>query len=162
MSVASLYTSCFVMISVFLYGPFCHGAHKLDLSCSHCLQHLYAPEGRHIVIDSSVRPHGSCAFLNEIYLPLKFQVSSLIIFLSYAPHKIQCTRTIAKSFILLELHVLPFVHFHSWILSDLECNCMNLGIILWELFFFVFFYSFEHDKLTMFCCFGAFSLVSFI
>jgi len=32
MSVASLYTSCFVMFCVFLYGPFCHGAHKLDLS----------------------------------------------------------------------------------------------------------------------------------
>ena len=32
MSVASLYTLCFVMFSVFLYGPFCHGAHKLDLS----------------------------------------------------------------------------------------------------------------------------------
>ena len=32
MSVASLYTQCFVMFCVFLYGPFCHGAHKLDLS----------------------------------------------------------------------------------------------------------------------------------
>jgi len=32
MSVASLYTPCFVMFCVFLYGPFCHGAHKLDLS----------------------------------------------------------------------------------------------------------------------------------
>ena len=32
MSVASLYTPCFVMLCVFLYGPFCHGAHKLDLS----------------------------------------------------------------------------------------------------------------------------------
>jgi len=32
MSVASLYTPCFVMYCVFLYGPFCHGAHKLDLS----------------------------------------------------------------------------------------------------------------------------------
>jgi len=29
MSVASLYTLCFVMLCVFLYGPFCHGAHKL-------------------------------------------------------------------------------------------------------------------------------------
>ena len=25
-------TPCFVMFCVFLYGPFCHGAHKLDLS----------------------------------------------------------------------------------------------------------------------------------
>ena len=32
MSVASLYTACFVMFCVLLYGPFCHGAHKLDLS----------------------------------------------------------------------------------------------------------------------------------
>ena len=32
MSVASSYTLCFVMFCVFLYGPFCHGAHKLDLS----------------------------------------------------------------------------------------------------------------------------------
>ena len=32
MSVASLYTLCFVMFCVFLYGPFCRGAHKLDLS----------------------------------------------------------------------------------------------------------------------------------
>ena len=32
MSVALLYTPCFVMFCVFLYGPFCHGAHKLDLS----------------------------------------------------------------------------------------------------------------------------------
>jgi len=32
MSVASLYTPCFVMFCVFLYGSFCHGAHKLDLS----------------------------------------------------------------------------------------------------------------------------------
>ena len=32
MSVASLYTACFVMFCAFLYGPFCHGAHKLDLS----------------------------------------------------------------------------------------------------------------------------------
>jgi len=32
MSVASLYTPCFVMFCVFLYGPFRHGAHKLDLS----------------------------------------------------------------------------------------------------------------------------------
>jgi len=32
MSVATLYTLCFVMFCVFLYGPFCHGAHKLDLS----------------------------------------------------------------------------------------------------------------------------------
>ena len=32
MSVASLFTQCFVMFCVFLYGPFCHGAHKLDLS----------------------------------------------------------------------------------------------------------------------------------
>ena len=32
MSVASLYTPCFVMFCVFLYGPFCHGAHKPDLS----------------------------------------------------------------------------------------------------------------------------------
>ena len=32
MSVASLYTPCFVMFCVFLYWPFCHGAHKLDLS----------------------------------------------------------------------------------------------------------------------------------
>jgi len=32
MSVASLYTPCFVMFCVFLYGPFCHGAHKLDFS----------------------------------------------------------------------------------------------------------------------------------
>jgi len=32
MSVASLYTPCFVMFCVFLFGPFCHGAHKLDLS----------------------------------------------------------------------------------------------------------------------------------
>ena len=31
-SVASLYTPCFVKFCVFLYGPFCHGAHKLDLS----------------------------------------------------------------------------------------------------------------------------------
>jgi len=31
-SVASLFTPCFVMFCVFLYGPFCHGAHKLDLS----------------------------------------------------------------------------------------------------------------------------------
>jgi len=34
MSVASLYTPCFVMFCVFLYGLFCHGAHKLDLSTS--------------------------------------------------------------------------------------------------------------------------------
>ena len=27
-----LFTPCFVMFCVFLYGPFCHGAHKLDLS----------------------------------------------------------------------------------------------------------------------------------
>jgi len=27
----SLYTSCFVMFFVFLYGPSCHVAHKLDL-----------------------------------------------------------------------------------------------------------------------------------
>jgi len=32
MSVASLYTPCFVMFCVFLYGPFCHGAHTLDFS----------------------------------------------------------------------------------------------------------------------------------
>jgi len=32
MSVASFYTQCFVMFCVFLYGPFCHGAHKPDLS----------------------------------------------------------------------------------------------------------------------------------
>jgi len=32
MSVTSLYTPCFVMFCVFLYGPFCHGAHKPDLS----------------------------------------------------------------------------------------------------------------------------------
>ena len=32
MSVASWYTPCFVMFCVFLYGPFCHGAHKLDWS----------------------------------------------------------------------------------------------------------------------------------
>jgi len=32
MSVASLFTPCFVMFCVFVYGPFCHGAHKLDLS----------------------------------------------------------------------------------------------------------------------------------
>ena len=32
MSVASLYTPCFVIFCVFLYWPFCHGAHKLDLS----------------------------------------------------------------------------------------------------------------------------------
>ena len=32
MSVASMFTPCFVMFCVFLYGPFCHGAHKLDLS----------------------------------------------------------------------------------------------------------------------------------
>jgi len=32
MSVASLYTPCFVMLCVFLYGPFCHGAHKIDVS----------------------------------------------------------------------------------------------------------------------------------
>jgi len=32
MSVASLYTPCFVMFCVFLYRPFCHGAYKLDLS----------------------------------------------------------------------------------------------------------------------------------
>ena len=32
MSVASLFTTCFVMFCVILYGPFCHGAHKLDLS----------------------------------------------------------------------------------------------------------------------------------
>ena len=32
MSVASLYTPCFVMLCVFLYGPVCHGANKLDLS----------------------------------------------------------------------------------------------------------------------------------
>ena len=32
MSVASLYTPCFVMFCVFLYWPFCHGAHKIDLS----------------------------------------------------------------------------------------------------------------------------------
>ena len=32
MSVASLYTPCVVMFCVFLYGPICHGAHKLDLS----------------------------------------------------------------------------------------------------------------------------------
>jgi len=30
MSVASLYTPYFVMFCVFLYGPFCHGAQKLD------------------------------------------------------------------------------------------------------------------------------------
>jgi len=32
MSVASLCTPCFVMFCVFLYGPFCHGTHKLDFS----------------------------------------------------------------------------------------------------------------------------------
>ena len=32
MSVASLLTPCFVMFCVFLYGQYCHGAHKLDLS----------------------------------------------------------------------------------------------------------------------------------
>ena len=32
LSVASLYTPCFVLFCVFWYGPFCHGAHKLDLS----------------------------------------------------------------------------------------------------------------------------------
>jgi len=32
MSVASLFTPCFVMFCVFSYGLFCHGAHKLDLS----------------------------------------------------------------------------------------------------------------------------------
>ena len=32
LSVVSLYTPYFVMFCVFLYGPFCHGAHKLDLS----------------------------------------------------------------------------------------------------------------------------------
>jgi len=32
MSIASVYTPCFVMFFVFLYGPFCHGAQKLDLS----------------------------------------------------------------------------------------------------------------------------------
>jgi len=32
MSVVSLYTQFFVMFCVFLYGPFCHGAHKLGLS----------------------------------------------------------------------------------------------------------------------------------
>jgi len=32
MSVASLYTPYFVMFCVFLYGPFCHGAHYSDLS----------------------------------------------------------------------------------------------------------------------------------
>jgi len=32
MFVASLYIPCFVMFCVFLYGPFCHGAHTLDLS----------------------------------------------------------------------------------------------------------------------------------
>jgi len=31
-SVASLYTPCFVMFCVFLYMPFCHGAHKPDRS----------------------------------------------------------------------------------------------------------------------------------
>jgi len=34
----SLYTSCFVMFFVFLYGPSCHSAHKLDLST---LQHFF-------------------------------------------------------------------------------------------------------------------------
>jgi len=32
MSVASLYTPWYMIFCVFLYGPFCHGAHKLDLS----------------------------------------------------------------------------------------------------------------------------------
>jgi len=32
MSGVSLYTPCFEMFCVFFYGPFCHGAHKLDLS----------------------------------------------------------------------------------------------------------------------------------
>jgi len=32
MSVASLFTPCFVMFCVFLYRQFCHGAYKLDLS----------------------------------------------------------------------------------------------------------------------------------
>jgi len=31
-SVASLCAPCFVVFCVFLYGPFCHGAHKFDLS----------------------------------------------------------------------------------------------------------------------------------
>jgi len=104
----------------------------INLTCSHCLQHLYAPEWWHIVIDSSVRPHGSCALhVSSMRSICLWIFKSVAWFLSYALNKIQCTRTIAKrSFILLEL--LPFVNFHSWILSNLECNCMNLGIILLE------------------------------
>jgi len=30
--IEALYTSCFVMFCVLLYGPFCHGAHKIDSS----------------------------------------------------------------------------------------------------------------------------------
>jgi len=40
MPVASLYTPCFVMFCVFLYGPFCHGAHKHDLFTLFTLQHF--------------------------------------------------------------------------------------------------------------------------
>jgi len=39
MSVASLFTPCFVMFCLFLYGPFCHGAH--NLTGPHCLQHFF-------------------------------------------------------------------------------------------------------------------------
>ena len=52
MSVAFLYTPCFVMFCVFLFGPFCHGAHKLDLSTLFTtfffehLFHLYCKEAR--------------------------------------------------------------------------------------------------------------------
>ena len=62
MSVASLYTPCFVMFFVFLYGPFCHGAvsficeQNLNNSFFQCLRHnlgrrieliRYAEIGRH-------------------------------------------------------------------------------------------------------------------
>ena len=49
MSVASLYTPCFVMFCVLLYGPFCHGAQKLELTTFFTtfffehLFHLYGP-----------------------------------------------------------------------------------------------------------------------
>ena len=39
LSVASMYTPCFVMFSVFLYGPFVMV--PTNLTCPHCLQHFF-------------------------------------------------------------------------------------------------------------------------
>jgi len=62
MSVASLYTPCFVMFCVFLYGPFCHGAH--NLTCPHCLQHFVFEHLFHLylIYDSNYfSPKAICA-----------------------------------------------------------------------------------------------------